>query len=134
MRVRREQWPQLLDQFIVSRAGVRFEWGAFDCAMFAADWVLLACGVDLAAAWRGKYSSAAGADALLRRDGGLDAMITGVLGEPIAVSFAQRGDVVVDDAALGLTAGVCVGGTAAFVSDHGLIFKPLAGCATAWRV
>lgn len=35
----------------------RFRPGRFECALFAADWVLIVSGTDLAARWRGKYAS-----------------------------------------------------------------------------
>lgn len=134
MRARREDWPEQLDAFIRARASTPFGWGAHDCAMFAADWVRVCCDVDPASPWRGQYTTAAQATTLQRHAGGLEAMITSVLGEPIASAFAQRGDVVLEHAGLGPTAGVSLGFAAAFVSFDGLIYRPLHACVRAWRL
>lgn len=134
MRARREDWPEQLDAFIRERAATPFRWGEQDCAMFAADWVQRAIDIDPASPWRGQYTTLGQAKLLQHRDGGLETMITSVLGEPIAVGFAQRGDIVLEVSDLGPTAGVCAGFAGVFASWEGLIYRPMGGCTTAWRV
>ena len=46
-----------------------FAWGRHDCALFIADAVEAMTGEDLAAGWRGRYSTALGARRVLRRAG-----------------------------------------------------------------
>lgn len=132
--MRAENWPERLDAFLAAQQHRAFTWGGFDCALFAADWVLACTGVDPAAPYRGAYSDGLEAARLQRQDGGLEAMITAALGEPIAPAFAQRGDIVLLDAELRPTAGVCVGWEAAAPGMIGLEFLPMARASRAWRV
>jgi hypothetical protein len=48
-----------------------FALGKMDCSLFAADWVLMQTGVDLAAGWRGQYSTEAEYKRLLSAEGNL---------------------------------------------------------------
>ena len=48
-----------------------FAWGEADCALFAANWVKEARGLDGGAAFRGRYRTAMGCQRLLNRAGGL---------------------------------------------------------------
>ncbi|MGL4489217.1 MAG: DUF6950 family protein, partial [Rhizobiaceae bacterium] len=41
-------WPEKLAEFINSNRGRAFEWGAFDCCMFAADAAKIISGKDYA--------------------------------------------------------------------------------------
>lgn len=51
-------------------------WGEFDCLQgFVSEWVRRQRGGDPAAAWRGRYRTAFGCDRLLRREGGLAAVL-----------------------------------------------------------
>jgi hypothetical protein len=80
------------------RASARcpFAWGAHDCALFAAGAVQAITGLDIAAEWRGRYTTARGAMRVLRRDGG-----DGLVGlaqarfDEIPVATAQVGDLAV---------------------------------------
>jgi len=60
----------VLKQYLSEAASLRFQWGAHDCMLFAADWAARLTGADPAAAWRGSYASADEAAALLERHGG----------------------------------------------------------------
>ena len=51
-----------------------FAWGVSDCALFMADWVRFARGLDPAASLRGRYRCHLGAARHIRRLGGLEAM------------------------------------------------------------
>lgn len=51
-----------------------FAWGQADCALFMADWVRAARGLDPAAPLRGRYRSRRGAARHIRRLGGMEAM------------------------------------------------------------
>jgi hypothetical protein len=57
----RERLTLFLDR--AARRG--FEWGVSDCVLEVADWLDLACGWDVAAEWRGRYSDEASAHALM---------------------------------------------------------------------
>jgi hypothetical protein len=59
---RTEHWAtREYHAFLLARAKMPFAWGANDCASFAADGILAMTGVDIAAAFRGKYSDEASA-------------------------------------------------------------------------
>lgn len=59
------------------RSGSRpFAWGSLDCCLWAADWVLARSGRDPAAPLRGGYWTEAGAGELVRRAGGILALVS----------------------------------------------------------
>lgn len=105
----------------------------------SADWVLEATGKDFAAAFRGRYSTAAGAARALKRYGAgdLPATATMMLGPPLrSPMLAQRGDVVAITGADGRMAlGICIGAQIAAPDPvRGLTMLPLTAAALAWRV
>lgn len=136
--VRLEGWEDRLDAAIEEARRRPFEWGVHDCALFAAGIVEALTGFDCCAEWRGGYAGEAEAAQVVRASGGLSAMVTAVLGQPILIAFAQRGDVVMIE--VGPSAewegalGVCVGDKAAVATASGLRFAPRAMWLHAWRV
>src|SRR5258708_4686376 len=62
---RLEDWVVRLEAFIKERTAQPFKWGSQDCCLFAADAIEAITGVDLAADFRGKYSGAETAKAVL---------------------------------------------------------------------
>lgn len=67
----------MLDDFLETVAATPFVDGSADCALTGADWVIAATGcVDPAAHLRGRYSTAIQRERLLRRLGGLEAVMT----------------------------------------------------------
>jgi hypothetical protein len=52
--------------FLLDRAASKFSWGQHDCALFAADGVRAITGVDIAAAFRGRYDDEASALAAIK--------------------------------------------------------------------
>jgi hypothetical protein len=91
-----------------AEAGSRpFRPGRHDCALFAAGWVKLATGEDLARGWRSRYRSLKRGQLLLRGAGFSDHVALAAAHLPeIAPAFAQVGDVaVLEDNAFGIVAG-----------------------------
>lgn len=129
-------WEEHLAAAIADARARPFAWGRHDCATWAFDLRRdLTGGEDVAAQWRGRYSTALGAQRVMRKLGwsDLEAMGRDLLGTPLATPLlAQRGDLVLggEDPAFG----VCAGARAAFVTPDGLGFLPLAACSLAWRV
>lgn len=64
-----------LPAFLESALRRPFAWGRFDCALFAGAWAEALTGVDAGAPWRGRYSTALGCARLLKREGGLVAVM-----------------------------------------------------------
>jgi hypothetical protein len=89
-------WRALFSSFIAERAASSFEWGENDCAMFAAGGVEAATGVDLAAAFRGRYKTPNGSARAVRRigEGDLPSTLASLLPQ-IDPEEATAGDVVI---------------------------------------
>ena len=73
---RSADWPERLADMIEQRRSEPFAWGANDCCLFPADVVRAMTGFDFAAAWRGQYDSAIGAQRQLDEAGGMVALVT----------------------------------------------------------
>lgn len=139
MRV--ENWHRRLDDVLRAAAERPFSWGENDCCLFAADCVASLTGRDFASDVRGKYSTANGALRVLRDhfSGDVAATVTAIFGQPIAVSQAQRGDIVAVagdyvgfDHALGVVD--LSGRRIAVLTAEGLKRLPRSAASLAWRV
>jgi len=137
-------WEAALGAFLAACEGRPYAWGEHDCALFAAGAVQAMTGADPAAAFRGRYRSKRGAAKALRELGAgtLEATIDGLF-ETITPAFAQRGDLVLHEGAVGVSAGrfaLFVGDAlqgaegGADVAVAGLVRVPRAAWEKAWRV
>ncbi len=137
--MRREDWAERLAEVVEARRDTPFEWGAHDCALFAADCVLAMTGTDYAQSLRGTYRDARGAMRVL--DGkSLDALLDGIFPR-IDPGYMQRGDVCAVPRSpnmqahdLELALGVCLGAQVVLPGDAGLHFIPSRSALHAWRV
>jgi hypothetical protein len=134
MPARRDNWPDLLAQFIEARRKKPFAWGSNDCCTFAADWVETCTGVDYAQTWRGRYSSGLDAVRVLDQTGGVEALVDSLGLLRVTPQRAGRGDIVAQRAEHGLTLGISLGLTTAFVAKTGLVFERISNAETAWRI
>jgi hypothetical protein len=139
---RNEDWPTLLHEYIQNAIAQTFSWGEHDCCLLIADEVLAMTGVDLAEPYRGKYTDAASAVALINATcGGKTAVdlwqfvaLQNDIKQLPSPLFAQRGDVVsLEDNTLGFVHLdgkhiVCYG------QDDKLHIVELATGLVAWRV
>jgi hypothetical protein len=132
MIARRDNWPDLLAAYIESKRSEPFAWGSNDCCLFAADWVQIATGHDIAAQWRGSYTTALGARRALDEGGGIEALVEQAGGIRIETGLAQRGDLVAQESGNGVALGICLGVVAAFISSDGVHFFPIHE-ASIWR-
>jgi hypothetical protein len=92
---RRGDWHSRLNAFIDSVKRRPFDWATNNCGEhFAAGAVEAMTGVDVAAKWRGRYTSASGAVRVMKNDGfaSLGDMVASVLPE-IHPSRAKLGDI-----------------------------------------
>lgn len=130
-------WEERLSAFLIANREREFLWGQWDCITMACSAVEAMTGHDPAAAYRGRYSSAAGAKAILR-ELGKGTLLRTINAEFVRkpVGYAQRGDLVWRDGAVG----VCLGSTALFVGEadeaihRGFISAPRADFQKAWAV
>lgn len=142
---RRGDWLRRLSDYLAACEGLRFARGRFDCALFACDWVREATGVDVAADYRGRYDTRAGAARRLKEidGGGLYEAACRAFGAPLAAPLmARRGDVVLCEVkgpdgpsspALGVVDATGVE-IALVAPDRGLIRAPLIAARAAWAV
>ena len=135
-QTRLPDWPERLAALLQQRLRAAFAWGTNDCALFAADGVQALTGFDPASHLRGQYHDEAGAQAVLAAEGGLRGLVEALLGQPMDnPALAQRGDlvcVVVQGAEmLGVVTGA---GQWAAPGKRGLVYRPMAEVALAWRV
>lgn len=132
---RREDWPLRLNAAIEAARERPFSWGKQDCCMFAAGVVRDLTGKDLAAPFRDAYAGRDEAGLLLAELGGVEALATAFLGEPLpGPAFAQRGDVVMVQTDEGPALGICDGAAAWFPGPRGLVHRPMGDWRKAWRV
>ncbi|MEY5101221.1 MAG: hypothetical protein RJA36_3940 [Pseudomonadota bacterium] len=82
-----------LHALVLDRHDQPFAWGIRDCCLWAADAVYAVTLRDMASDIRGSYWSARQAARVLRDRGGLEAMVTQRMGEPINAAEAIDGDV-----------------------------------------
>jgi hypothetical protein len=129
---RREDWAEALAAYIEIRRDMPFEWGAGnDCGSFALGAVdAMTDGVPFDVL----YDDAAGAARFVRERGGMVKIATSLFGEPVPVSFARRGDVVLMMLDGRETFGICVGAEVAGPGETGMLLAPMTTATHAWRV
>jgi len=134
--MRIEKWETALARYIEQCRSIPFKWGEHDCATFCAGAVQAITGEDLFAPFRGLYADEESAGAIVAEwaEGDYEALITGIVGEPKAVEFANRGDIVLSLRYRLPTIGVCVGERSAFVTKKGLTFAPTIDSEKAWSI
>jgi hypothetical protein len=140
---RKPDWQALLHAFLMEHRFDAFSYGHWDCCLFVCDAVCVMTGVDLAAGFRGAYSSRSEARrAILAhcRSTSVQAVVEAVTAkngiEETPVLHARRGDVALikrsRDYSLGLVA--LNGRDIALASSHGLWTIPVAAAVRAWHV
>lgn len=122
---RKENWPQLLNQYLGEIRSKEFEWGVFDCCIMCAGAIEAITGEDLMSEFRGKYDSEETSDEALAEIGKGDLYQTLVdkLGEPVDGAHGQRGDVAYHEPT-GIC-GIVYGKKAMFIGDEGFVVLPM---------
>ena len=113
----------MLDAFLERMAAAPFVDGKADCALTVADWVMVATGCDdPAAELRGRYSTALGRERVLKRKGGLHAVMAeaAIRAGLRPATNAVRGDVGTLRHRGQILAGICLGDRWAVKSSRGL--------------
>ena len=138
--MKKPNWPILLASFIVSRRNTPFVWGTHDCSLFIADAVKVITDRDIAAAFRGRYSTAKGAQRALKRygKGTLTATMDALL-PPIYAADIGRGDVaqvqtVVEGGNTEAALAICTGRVLWLAGPNGLTRLPRSAAECGWRV
>jgi len=138
-------WVSMLDNFILSKSGVEFSYGDFDCCLFVCDGIKAMTGVDVAAEFRGKYRSKTGAGKICKKDYG--SWGKGVFGiasfvceqvgfKSVAQSYAGRGDIVyLEPAGVGAMGLISTCGRKVVTAGRvGVTFTPKNDGMVYWRI
>lgn len=133
-RVRRPDWPVLLNEWVESSRSKPFEWYAWDCCSAAAAWVQQCTGTDVFEQYAGRYVTAQVANRIIKKAGGLKPLVEAALGDDVGAAFAGRGDVVLVDIEGRESLAVCLGNVAAGPGKDGLVFIGRGAWQCAWRV
>lgn len=124
--MKRQDWPELLDAYLIEVANRAFTWGEHDCCSMASEWVRRCSGVSIELP---AYTTAKEALRIIAAGGGLQAMITERLGQP--ADEPQRGDVaLLAGGAVGIVLGEVVAGPGA----DGYALVPRGEIIAAWRL
>jgi len=128
-------WRPRLQAYLRDVANRPFAYGSHDCALFAAGAVAAITGADLAAEYRGLYTSLKGGLKLLDRDGIADhvAFLRGRFDE-IAPAFAAVGDIAVIGEIGTQALGIFDGEQIFVLREEGLGLVPRAAATLAFRV
>lgn len=126
----------MLEQFLETMAATPFVDGKADCALTIADWVMVARGCpDPAHDLRGQYSTALGRERLLKRRGGLKAVMT-VCAERAGLEPTRRpkrGDVGIVAMSGQRLAAICLGKSWA-AKGQGVVVEVPTRVIQAWSV
>lgn len=133
-------WRKRFETFIDQVKATPFAWGEFDCGpAFAGRLVEALTGADLAAPYRGRYKTAAGALRVIRNEGFADLaeLVDALLPAHEHPSRMRLGDIVAVpvESAFGVALGICNGGGTIFVlREDGIGVLDQADAIRAWRV
>lgn len=127
-------WQIRFETILRERARVSFAWGANDCATFAADVVMALTGQDPAPPGLRRHTTAKQAARALKRHGGLMGIATMALGQPVPVSQAQIGDVLLVSMGKREALAICNGMVACGPAASGLVSVGMGAALYCWRL
>lgn len=128
MPIRTAGWQKRLITYIAATAEKGFMEGQRDCGLFGADALAAQTGVDLAAPYRGRYTTTRGGLRVLRRDGYADhvALAAAHLRTRSPLERARPGDLAVIPTGGVPALGVVQRGVVYILSPAGLGMVPVA--------
>lgn len=133
--IRLSDWRQRLVGYLHQARATPFAYGRHDCTLFAADAVQAMTGEDLAAPFRGRYTTLTGGLRVLRKAGFADntAMVASLFAE-CAPIMAQPGDLAAIKTDAGDALGVVQGEAVYVLGPSGLSLVPITSAHRAFRV
>ncbi|AYV14321.1 hypothetical protein L2728_11270 [Shewanella chilikensis] len=125
-----------LAEFVSQHRATPFLWGKHDCCLLAANWLKANGRGDLAASFRGTYSSELGAMRAIRRAGfdSLSELLISLLGQPTPPLSLTRGAVVLLDTPMGDVVGIYQGSDCFALATEGLVSYPKINITMGWNV
>lgn len=143
MLMRRKDWAARLELYLEANAKRKFQYGVWDCCLFACGAIESMTDRDPAEWFRGKYETAAGAVKLMRAAigrGSVKAIVEQVATQfdmtEITTAHARRGDVALIRRARGWSVGIVAlnGSQIVVAAEKGLMRIPILRAARAWQV
>lgn len=133
--MRLDDWQARLVAYLHASARKPFQPGTHDCVLFAAGAVLAMTGQDMAAGWRGRYTTLSGGMRVLRKAGHADhvALAASLFAE-VPVAMAQPGDLAAVPTPDGLALGIVQGEAIYVLGPGGLALVSLMTAQRAFRV
>lgn len=134
--LKKTNWYASLVSYIRANQNTPFQWGQFDCCLFACNCVEVMTGIDPGAKYRGQYASAKGSLKTLKKLGGgnITTAFSAVFGPLKPRLNAGRGDLVLVAQNHEHLVGVMIGGQVYAASESGLrvvSFATIVGC---WHI
>lgn len=133
-------WEERLTAVLSHSFERKFQYGDFDCCLFACECIEAVTGEDLSLGLRGTYGDSIGAALAMRRafGGGVPEIASGVAMRSdvpeIVPIFASMGDIVLAYGNEGPALGVCLGELVAIPDAVGLAMVGMTECIRAWRI
>ena len=131
--MRRIDWQERFYAFTKARSRMAFVWGLNDCCTFAADAVEALTGVNPMCGFEA-YQTEAAAARVVHRAGGLDALATSRLGQPVSPAFAAVGDVVLVENEGRQMLTVCNGTSVIAPGEFGMVALGMESALAAWKI
>lgn len=139
--MRIDGWEKRLSELIEENSKRKFEYGIFDCVLFACDAIKSLTGLNPRRIIAKEYQGEGEASKIIEEWGGIERIANIVADryafESIPVLFAQRGDIVMAEIKNLKSLGVCVGKKVAFPKlQGGLVFMNIDSklLIKAWRI
>lgn len=131
--MRRRDWQERFAAYVRQHAQTGFEWGSHDCCTFAAGAVEALTGTNPMAAVP-RYEDELAAARMVHRAGGLRALATEYLGEPVSPALANVGDVVLIENAGRELLGICNGTSALAQGTEAMVALEMTAARAAWKI
>lgn len=124
-----------LTAFLADGSALPFVWGERDCSLWVSDWIKAVSGIDPGAELRGAYYTLNGCMRLLRRGGGFDAVVSGLIDRAglARTETPGVGDIGIVETSVGPMLAICLGERWAFKAVDGIAILP-ASPVKAWAI
>lgn len=134
--MRKKDWSEKLVSYLLDNLDTPFQWGTFDCCLFAANAVREMTGKDFAAPFRDKYTTEKGAAKALIKygQGDIKSTLNAIFGPLKPRLKAGRGDLVLVETDTGEALGVVASGKIWVATFDGLATIPLERALGCWSV
>ena len=126
-----DNWPRILDEYIEARRNEPFVWVTNDCATFATGAIAAITGETV---FVPPYTDMTSAASYMAESGGIEALATSILGEPVAPLQVGRGDLALLLIAGRETLSVSVGGRFAAPGETNVLLYPMSSVLKGWKV